>query len=164
MSRKLVAYFSHSGNTREIAGQIRAEVGGDEFEIQSEKPYSTDYDAVVKQAKQELESDLRPRLKVEMDDAGAYDTVFIGYPNWWGTIPRPVATFLTEYDLSGKTVVPFCTHEGSRLGQSVRDIRKLCPGSNVLEGLAVRGGEVRKARQDIARWIREIGVKEQITQ
>ncbi|WP_269848646.1 flavodoxin [Methanosarcina horonobensis] len=74
----------------------------------------------------------------------SYEAVFIGYPNWWGTIPRPVAAFLSKHDFSGKTIVPFCTHEGSRLGRSITDITRLCPQSTVLNGLAVRGREVKK--------------------
>ena len=90
---------------------------------------------------------------------GSYHVVFVGYPNWWGTIPRPVATFFSEYDFSGKTVVPFCTHEGSQLGRSVPDIKKLCPQSTILDGLAVRGSDVKNAQNEVSGWLRELGLK-----
>ena len=106
----LVAYFSHSGNTREIANQIHKSVGGDIFEIQVVKPYPHDYDAVVQQARQELDSGYKPVLKTKIENIKSYDLVFIGYPNWCSTVPAPVRTFLSEYDFSGKTIVPFCTH------------------------------------------------------
>ncbi len=156
----LVAYFSRSGNTREIATQIHESVGGDIFEIVTVDPYASDYDAVVEQAKQELEKGYRPALKTKVKNIESYDVVFVGYPNWWGTIPMPVATFLSEYDFSGKTIVPFCTHEGSRLGQSVADITKLCPQSTILDGLAVRGRDVKNARNEVSGWLRELGMIE----
>jgi flavodoxin len=158
MSKVLVAYFSHSGNTREIAEQVHGSIGGDLFEIRSIDPYPRDYDAVVRQAKRELGSGHKPALKTLVDDIASYDTVFVGYPNWWGTFPAPVKTFLSEYDLSGKTVAPFCTHEGSGLGRSAADIAKLCPASTVLEGLAVRGGEVARAQGRVADWLEKIQI------
>ena len=86
----------------------------------------------------------------------SYNVVFVGYPNWWGTIPMPVATFLSEYDFSGKDIVPFCTNEGSRFGQSITDIKKLCPKSTILNGLAIRGGDVRNAQSKVSEWLREL--------
>jgi flavodoxin len=154
----LVAYFSHSGNTREIANQIHQRVGGDIFEIQTVKTYPNDYDTVVSQARQELDSGYKPALKTKIANFKSYDLIFIGYPNWWGTIPRPIVTFLSEYDLSGKTIAPFCTHEGSRLGQSVKDIKIICPQSTVLDGLAVRGGSVKNAQSEVSAWLHLIGV------
>lgn len=154
----LAAYFSHSGNTREIANQIHENVGGSIFEIVTVDPYPRNYDEVVKQAKQEQESGYKPTLKTKIENIEPYEVVFIGYPNWWGTIPRPVATFLSEYNLSGKTIVPFCTHEGSRLGRSVADITKLCPQSTILDGLAVRGREVKNAQNGVSEWLHELGM------
>lgn len=149
----LVVYFSHSGNTRQIANQIHERVGGDAFEIVTVDPYPADYDAVVAQAKKELKSEYNPSLKSKIKNVGSYDVVFIGYPNWCNTIPRPVVTFLSEQDLSGKTIVPFCTHEGSGLGRSVTDISKLCPHSTVLGGLAIRGSDVKKAQDKVSVWL-----------
>lgn len=153
----LVAYFSHSGNTRIIATQIHESVGGYIFEIVTVDTYPRGYDEVVKQAKKELEEGYRPKLKTKVENIESYEVVFVGYPVWWGTIPMPVATFLSEYDFSGKTI-PFCTHEGSRLGRSVTDITKLCPQSTILDGLAVRGSEVKNAQNEVSEWLREIGM------
>ena len=158
MKKILVAYFSHSGNTREIANQIHKSVGGDIFEIQSVKPYPDDYDAVVKQARQELDSGYKPALKTKVENIKSYDLVFIGYPNWCSTFPAPVKTFLSEYDFSGKTIVPFCTHEGSGLGRSVTDISKLCPKSTLLDGFAIRGSDVKTAQNKVSEWLRKIKI------
>jgi flavodoxin len=154
----LVAYFSHSGNTREIANQIHKIVGGDIFEIQSVKPYPNDYDAVVSQARQELDSGLKPLLKTKIENIKSYDLIFIGYPDWWSTFPAPVKTFLSEYDFSGKTLVPFCTHEGSGLGRSTTDISKLCPKSTMLDGVAIRGRDVRTPQNKVSEWLQKIKI------
>jgi flavodoxin len=154
----LVTYFSHSGNTREIASQIHKSVGGDIFEIQAVKPYPHDYDAVVKQAKQELDSGYKTALKTKLENIKSYDLVFIGYPIWRGTFPAPVRTFLSEYDSSGKTIVPFCTHEGSGLGRSATDISKLCPKSTLLDGVAIRGRDVKTAQNKVSEWLRKIKI------
>lgn len=154
----LVVYFSHSGNTRVIANQIHEKVGGDIFEIVAVNPYPTDYDTVVDQAKQEQEGNYRPELATKVENMDSYDVVFIGYPNWWGTMPMPVFTFLEAYDFSGKTIIPFCTHEGSGLGRSVENITKLCPQSTILDGLAIRGSSVETAQDEVSEWLREIGM------
>jgi flavodoxin len=154
----LVAYFSHSGNTREIANQIHKSVGGDILEIQSVTPYPHDYNAVVQQARQELDSGYIPVLKIKNENIKSYDLVFIGYPNWCSTVPAPVRTFLSEYDFSGKTIVPFCTHEGSGLGRSATDISKLCTRSTVLEGVAIRGRDVKTAQNKVSEWLRKIKI------
>jgi flavodoxin len=154
----LVAYFSHSGNTREIADQIHKSAGGDIFEIQSVKPYPHDYDAVVEQARQELDSDFKPALKTKMENIKPYDLVFIGYPVWCSTVPAPVRTFLSEYDFSGKTIVPFCTHEGSGLGRSVTNISKLCPKSTLLDGVAIWGSDVKTAQSKVVEWLQKIKI------
>jgi flavodoxin len=151
----LVAYFSHSGNTREIANQIHKNVGGDIFEIQAVKPYPDDYDAVVQQARQELKSGHKPILKEKVENIKSYDLVFIGYPNWCSTIPAPVMAFLSQYDFSGKTIIPFCTHEGSGLGRSVTDISKLCPKSTLLDGVAIRGRDVKTAQNEVSEWLQK---------
>lgn len=152
----LVVYFSHSGNTREIANQIHKIAGGDIFEIQAAKPYPNDYESCTKQARQELDSGFRPELKTKLKGIKSYDFIFIGYPIWWGTFPAPVSVFLSDYDLSGKTIAPFSTHEGSGLGRSVSDISKLCPKSTVLDGLAIRGSTVKTAESKVSEWIKRI--------
>ena len=154
----LVVYFSHSGNTREIANQIHKSVGGDIFEIQAVKPYPDDYDAAVQQARQELDSGYKPALKIKFEDIKSYDLVFIGYPIWWGTFSAPVKTFLSEYDFSGKTILPFCTHEGSGLGRSVTDISKHCPKSTLLDGVAFWGRDRKIEQNKVSEWLRKIKI------
>jgi flavodoxin len=158
VKKTLVAFFSHSGNTREIAEMIHDIAGGDIFEIKTVKTYPGDYDAVVAEAKQELKTGFKPELSVKIGDFSQYNTIFIGYPDWWGTFPAPVRTFLTEYDLSGKTVMPFCTHEGSGMGRSVADISKLCPKSILPEGIAIRGSDAKTAKNKVDEWLRKINV------
>jgi flavodoxin len=154
----LVAYFSHSGNTRVIAEEIQKTVGGDLFRIEGVSPYPKDYNAVVEQAKQELSANVRPELTAKVDNMAAYQTIVIGYPIWWATMPMPVLTFLGSYDFSGKTIAPYSTHEGSGLGRSEDDIALHCPNSTVRAGLAVRGSGVRSAQAEVARWLRKIQI------
>jgi len=156
----LITYYSRTGNTREIANQIHRIVGGIIVEIQTVVPYPDDYDAVTKQAKQELKTNYKPALKTKVENIGSYDVIFVGSPNWWGTIAAPVKSFLSEYDLSGKTIVPFITHAGSGLGRSVSDIEVLCPHSTILEGLAVWGENAKNAQNDVSAWVRRLRVKE----
>ncbi|HEY3426984.1 MAG TPA: flavodoxin [Negativicutes bacterium] len=156
----LVAYFSHSGNTRVISNQIHEKVGGDIFEIVTVNSYPTDYNELVDQAKQEQEENYRPKLATKVENMDSYDVVFVGYPDWWGTMPMPVFTFLEEYNFTGKTIILFCTHEGSGLGRSVEDIKKLCPQSTILNGLAIRGSDVKNAQSDVYNWLHEIGMTE----
>ncbi|GIM28329.1 hypothetical protein CPJCM30710_09950 [Clostridium polyendosporum] len=154
----LVAYFSHSGNTQVIANQIHERVGGDIFEIKTVDPYPTDYNTLVDQAKQEQQDNYRPKLTTKVENMDSYDVIFVGYPNWWGTMPMAVFTFLEQYNFSGKTIIPFCTHEGSGLGRSVTDIKKLCPQSTILDGLAIRGRNVKSAKEDVSAWLRKLGM------
>lgn len=152
----LVAYFSRSGNTRELAEQIQKIAGGDIFEIQTVTPYPFEYSAVTKQAKEELESRFKPPIKAKVANIKEYDIVFVGSPNWWGTIAPPVMTFLSEHDLSAKTIVPFITHQGSGLGRSVSDITKLAPRATVREGLAIWGKDVKSSQDEVAQWLRDL--------
>lgn len=160
-SNILVAYFSHTGNTEVIAGMIAEQTGGDLFHVETTTVYPEEYNDLIAQARQEQDDEARPELASSVADMDAYDTVFIGYPNWWGTMPMTMFTFLESYDFSGKTVVPFCTHEGSALGSSESDIAELIPDAELLDGLAVRG-QTAQNRQDEAReavtdWLREGG-------
>jgi flavodoxin len=154
----LVTYFSQTGNTREIALQIAAATGADVFEIVPEHAYPADYSAVVEQAKRELRSDFRPKLKTKAPNLGAYDVVFVGSPCWWGTVAPPVMTFLESQSLSGKTLVPFMTHEGSGMGKSIADIERLSPGAKVLDGKPFRGSGVKGARGEVIRWLKGLGL------
>lgn len=154
----LVAYYSlRNGNTRVVAEQIRKNVGGDIFRIETVQNYPSEYRAVTDQAKKELETGYRPKLKTTVPKFDEYDVIYIGSPNWWGTIAPAVFTFLESYNFSGKTIIPFITHEGSRMGSSVSDIKKLAPKATVLEGLPVRGGSVDKAEPDVKAWLKKIG-------
>ena len=157
-AKVLIVYYSRTGNTLEIAKQIQGIAGGDMVEIQTVNPYPEEYRATTKQAQEELKSGYRPPLTTKVENMASYDIVFIGSPNWWGTVATPVMTFLSQYNFSGKTIVPFITHEGSRLGRSVEDIQVLCPNSTVLEGLAVRGGSVKNAQKEVATWLSKLGL------
>jgi flavodoxin len=154
----LIVYYSRSGNTREIAGLIHRSTGGDIFEIQVVKPYPEDYEEVKKIAMQEQQSGFKPALKTKVKNFRSYDVIFVGTPIWWGTISVPVKSFLSEYDFSGKTIVPFTTHGGSGLGRSVEDISNLCPKTTLLDGLAVWGRNAITAQNDVSAWVRRLGV------
>lgn len=120
----LVVYFSWSptGNTRNMAEQIKETTGADIFEIVPVKAYPTDYTKCTEVAKEEINRNYKPAIKGKVANFEDYDIIFIGSPNWWSTIAPPVATFLTTYNLKGKTILPFMTHEGTRMGHSVKDI------------------------------------------
>ena len=154
----LVLYFSHSGNTRKVAEYIHRRVGGDLIELKSATPYPRDYDTVVEQAKREQKSDARPAITTELPRLASYDTVFIGFPSWWGTMPMPFFTLLEKYDLGEKTIIPFCTHGGSRLGHSQSDLKKLCPRARMLEGFEVYGTRAGTAQPAVDAWLRRIGL------
>lgn len=154
----LIVYYSHSGNTRKIAELVQRKSGGELCEIQPVTAYPAAYDAVVDQAKKEIQAGFHPELKSAPGDVGSYDTVFVGTPNWWSTIAPPIATFLSGHDWSGKTVVPFCTHGGGGVGRVERDIAKLCAGATVKPGLVVSGSGGSRAEALVEEWLRKIGV------
>lgn len=167
-SKILVVYFSHTGenysvgviekgNTHIIADMIAEEVGADMFEIEPVNPYPSTYDECTDVAKREQNNNARPEFAGGIDDMEQYDTVFIGYPIWWGDLPMVVYTFLESYDLSGKTIIPFCTHEGSGLSGTGHSIKSACPNATVLDGLAIRGSVAQnkqdEARADVVKWL-----------
>jgi len=141
------------GNTEVVARKIKKFTRGDLFEIDTVKTYPVDYTETTQVAQTEKRQNARPELAKTVEDIDAYDVIYLGYPNWWGTFPMAVFTFLESYDFSGKTIIPFCTHEGSGLGNSERDIKKLCPTATVLPGLAIRGGSVKSGDSTIKAWI-----------
>jgi flavodoxin len=155
--KMLVAYFSWGGNTRTIAKMIFQTVGGAIFEIKTVNMYPKEYRLVTDIATQEQKANARPALMASVNDMDSYDTVFLGYPNWWESIPMAIFTFLESYDFTGKTIIPFCTHEGSALSQTVATIKRLCPGATVRDGLAIRGGKVNRAQIDVQNWLRSLG-------
>lgn len=157
--KTLIVYFSWGGNTRQIAQQIQKRVGGDFFEVEREKAYPTEYRATTQEARKELDSNARPALKRDkVPNLADYDVVFIGTPNWWGTLPTPVMTFLEANDLSGKTVAQFITHEGSGVGRSSSDLKRLAPKASFTEVLAIRGGRVSGAQGEVDGWLKSIGL------
>ena len=165
----IIAFYSRAGNNyvngeirnlatgnTEIAAQALQELtGADVYKIEQLVPYSMDYTNCIEEAKQDKRRDARPALKEWAGDMAKYDTVYLGYPNYWGTMPMAVFTFLEQFDFSGKTILPFCTHEGSGLGNSEKDIRNLCPHATVKKGLAIRGGKVNEAKEAMEQWIKE---------
>ena len=182
-SNILVAYFSRVGNTdwedgvdavssasinirngefygnAQLLAQFAQEVtGGDLFLIETVEKYPSAYRATTDKAADEQDDDARPELASHVENMDGYDTVILIYPNWWGTLPQAVMTFLEEYDFSGKTILPLCTHEGSRMGSSERDIKKLCPDAILLGGLDVRGSKAPSAQDDVEKWINKSGI------
>ena len=155
-AKVLIAYYSWSGNTRAAAEQIQKITGGTLFEIKPVEAYPTDYQECVDQAKKECRSGFKPELSTKVDDMQKYDVIFVGSPNWWGTMAPPVATFLTSYDLKGKTVVPFFTHGGGGVQNCERDVRKLCSGSNLPQAGVFSGGSVRRSGDAIANWVSKV--------
>ncbi|MDR2439757.1 MAG: carboxymuconolactone decarboxylase family protein [Planctomycetaceae bacterium] len=159
MTKKiLVAYYSHSGNTRTIADLIQKITNSDLLEIVPKQPYPENYNKCVEQAKHEINSGYKPELKNNVPNLETYDIVFVGSPNWWSTIAPPVTTFLSNCNLTGKTVIPFCTHGGGRWGHSVDDLKKLCPNADVLEGLAINGNTAERSKDDINKWLQKIRI------
>ena len=168
MSKILIAYYSRSGNnyvngtisnlkignTAVIAAKIQELTGGTLFEIRTRKEYPLDYIETTKVSKDELRNNARPELSDHLTDIDNYDIIFLGYPNWWGTMPMAVFTFLESHNFQGKTIVPFCTHEGSGKGKSENDIKHLCPKSTVLSGISIYGSSVSKAGPEINDWLK----------
>lgn len=143
------------GNMRLLAEYISEETGAEIFSIQTVDLYPTGYRDTTDLATEELNESARPALSTHIENMDDYDVIYLGYPNWWGTLPMPVASFLEEYDFAGKTIIPFASHEGSGLGSGVSMIRELCPDTEVLDGLAIKGGDVNtdKARETVAEFI-----------
>jgi flavodoxin len=170
-TKGLIAYFSRAGknyvngsivdlavgNTEVAAKMIQKLTGSDLFRIDTVKPYPEGYEETTDVARQELHGNARPELSGHVDNMAEYGVIYLGYPNWWGTMPMGVFTFLEGYDFAGKTIIPFCTHEGSGMGRSENDIGKACPGAKVLKGLPIRGGSVQRAEHEIADWLRTVG-------
>ncbi len=141
------------GNTEVAADILHDLTGADLFKMEPIQEYSKDYNECIAQAQADQRRDARPELKVYPESLDGYDTVYLGFPNYWGTMPMAVFTFLEHFDFTGKVIFPFCTHEGSGMGRSEEDIRRLCPGATVAKGLAIHGGSVKEAEPDIRKWI-----------
>lgn len=161
-SKVLVAYFSATGTTKGVAEIIAENKGADMYEIVPQEPYTDAdlnwHDDKSRSTIEMNDSSSRPEINGTVEDMGQYDIVFIGYPNWWASIPMPIASFLEEYDLSGKTIVPFCSHGGGRFGQSLTAIAKLAPDSTIGEGLAISYSGGSEMPGDVAEWLEENGI------
>ncbi|MBQ6759644.1 MAG: NAD(P)H-dependent oxidoreductase [Selenomonadaceae bacterium] len=168
----LVVYFSRTGeeyglgnimkgNTAIVAEYIAKKTGADMFEIKPATPYPDAYEPCTEIAKQELESNARPAFAANIDNLAQYDTIFIGYPIWWGAVPRVVMTFLEANDFNGKTIIPFCTHGGSGLAGTEREIADACLNAKVLSGLAIVGKSAQNdfpaVQKDVDAWLIQLG-------
>lgn len=168
MGKPLIVYFSRKGdnywngqikhlaqgNTEVVAKMIAEETAGDLFEIETVKTYPADYYACIDEAKKELREKARPELKRYVESLDDYDEIYLGYPNWWGTMPMPVCTFLDHYDWTGKRVLPFCTNEGSGMGVSERDLQILCKGAELQPGLSIHGAEAAASCPTVMAWLK----------
>jgi len=154
--RKLIVYYSWGGNTRYVAEQIQSLTSADIFELKPVDPYPEDFNATAERGRRELESGYRPALADRIDNLADYDVIFIGSPNWFGTLAMPLFTFLESYDLSGKTIVPFISHGTGGLQNTLTDLKALCPNSTFLEEFAIFRREV--AQSDISQWLDRIGM------
>lgn len=148
------------GNTETVAEFIRKAVGGDLFEIETVKTYPEDYYECIYEAQKELRANARPELKSFPENAESYDVIFVGYPNWWGTMPMAVFTFLEKFNFKGKKIAPFCTNEGSGMGSSERDLKRICAGAEILNGLPVHGAEAAQSGKAVADWAENIILKQ----
>ena len=165
--KKLIVYYSRKGenywngtiknlekgNTEIVAEMIKDITGGDLFEIETVKEYSLDYHKCIDEARKELHEDERPELRSFIESIKQYDTIFVGYPNWWGTMPMAVFTFLEHYDLTGKIILPFCTNEGSGMGSSERDLKRICKGATIKPGLSIHGVEAKESEAKVVAWL-----------
>jgi len=165
----LIVYLSRTKNTKAVAEMIQKNVGGKLVAIELEKPYPENYQATVAQVASENQSGYLPPLKTKIDSIGQYDVVFVGFPTWGMQLPPPMKSFLKQYDLSGKTIIPFNTNGSYGIGSTFETVRQLCPNSKILEGYSTRGGLERdgqllmikdeKARQtqdEIKQWLEKL--------
>ena len=167
----LIVYLSRTNNTKAIAEIIHEKVGGTLIPLELETPYPADYRAIVQQVVRENETGYLPPLKTKIDDIARYDVVFLGFPTWGMRLPPPIKSFLHQYSLNGKTVIPFNTNAGYGVGSAFQTVRELCRQCNVLEGFTTRGGVERdgqylvirgtraeEARKEVDAWLKKIGV------
>ncbi|WP_138484964.1 flavodoxin [Dyadobacter bucti] len=167
----LIVYLSRTKNTKAVAEMIQKNVGGRLVAIELEKPYPENYQATVAQVASENQSGYLPPLKTKIDSIAQYDVVFVGFPTWGMQLPPPMQSFLKQYDLSGKTIIPFNTNGGYGIGSTFETVRQLCPNSKILEGYSTRGGLERdgqllmikdeKARQtqdEIKQWLEKLKI------
>ena len=160
----LIAYFSRAGenwqvgfvdkgNTAVIAEYIENKIDADVFEIKASDPYPESYDETLTRVNRERDNNERPKFEGEISDLDQYDTVFLGYPIWYGGLPMIMYTFLEEYDMSGKTIIPFSTHGGSGWGSTLTELKELCADSTFKDGFSTPGTNARSAKNDVEKWI-----------
>ena len=167
MGKTLIAYFSRAdenyfggamryvkvGNTEIAVNLMKEMTGADTFKIEMKNPYSPVYMTCIDEAKKDLRAKARPELVSMPESIDEYDTIILAYPNYWGTMPMAMFTFLENYDFAGKTILPLCTNEGSGMGGSERDIKKTCPGADVKKGLPVTGSQAANSSEALKRWL-----------
>ena len=167
-SKAIVIFFSHAGenysvgnievgNTKIVADYITEVTGADQFEVVAVKSYDMTYNKLIDVAKKEQQAGEKPAFKGKIDNLADYDIVFVGTPIWWGTFPQVMFTFFDKYDLSGKKVYPFSTHEGSGLGSIVRDLRRIYPKADIQKGFSIYGHDVRTGKDKVTKWLAGIG-------
>ena len=163
---QLIVYFSRRGenyvsgriqplsvgNTEVVARRLQVLTGADLFQLEPVHPYSDNYNLCIEQAQADQRQDARPALRALPDHLEDYDTIYLGYPNYWGTMPMAVYTFLEHFDFSGKTIHPFCTHEGSGLSGTEKDIQRAAKGALVARGLSIYGSSVDQAKPALEKW------------
>lgn len=162
MAKTLILYFSVYNSTHHLAEEISRQTGFDSIELELVIPYSTDYNTVLNQAQNDQHKQIRPALKTKIDSKkwAEYDTIILGYPNWWASIPMPIATLLESYDFSGKTIMPFCSHGGGRFGQSLTAISKFAPKANLTAGLSIHYSGGTSLSKDVEKWQKKCGVSQ----
>ena len=172
MAKTLIAFFSRAdenyfggamryvkvGNTEIVAGIIKDLIPADTFKIEMKNPYSPVYMTCIEEAKKDLRAKARPELVSMPESIDEYDTVILAYPNYWGTMPMAVYTFLENFDFSGKSILPLCTNEGSGMGSSEREIKKTCPGAVVKKGLPITGSAAASSKSSVERWLKANGL------
>ena len=157
-SSVLIAYFSWSGNTEQVAQIIQQETGGDLFEIAPATPYTDDYNELLNIAQQEQSDNARPELAGQVENWEQYDTIFVGYPNWWSDAPMAVYTFVESYDWSGKTLVPFNTSASGGFGRSLSGLEESAPGAAILEGISFTERTLGDAQSEVTAWLDGLGL------
>lgn len=171
MAKTLIVFFSRAdenyfggamryvkvGNTEIAVNLMKDMISADTFKIEMKNPYSSVYMTCIDEAKKDLRNDARPELASLPENIDEYNTIILGYPNYWGTMPMAVFTFLEAFDFSGKTILPFCTNEGSGMGRSERDIKNICK-AKVAKGLSINGSRAANSSNSVKKWLEQNGV------
>ncbi|RKJ47827.1 flavodoxin [bacterium 1XD42-54] len=156
----VVVYFSWSGNTEAVAAEIQNQTGADTFRLVPAEPYTDDYDALLDIAQEEQRNGARPAISGSIENFDSYEVVYLGFPNWWGDMPMILYSFLDDYDLSGKTIVPFVTSGGSGFSNTIRTIESMEPDAEVLDGLSLGSSQAANAGDAVANWLSGLGLVE----